>query len=230
MTPDIIAQREMVARLDEAEAEAQAVYDAASCALEEVEDVMKRKTYEQKREYVLAYGLAPGLRARYRDDPGQPAVAVTVMAVTHRMQVVIRFDEPAHGRSEGAEKRVEPFRLRPGHPDRWLVQHEHSNGTLVWLESEDALSGGVQWNHCRGVAKRFRRVDEAVAASNRASMRGRPASIVRVEAYDRVHTLGEPGSLNDVRRERFRAEASERMAQAAMAVVCELDLARGGER
>lgn len=53
-----------------------------------------------------------------------------------------------------------------------------------------------------------------------------------VEAYDRVHERGEPGSLNDVRRERFLVEVRERMAQASMVVTCELDLAReaAGER
>lgn len=47
-----------------------------------------------------------------------------------------------------------------------------------------------------------------------------------VEAYDRVHERGEPGSLNDVRRERFLVEVRERMAQVAQAVVLEIDLAR----
>lgn len=51
-----------------------------------------------------------------------------------------------------------------------------------------------------------------------------------MEAYDRVHERGEPGSQNDRQREQFRAEATERTAQAAQAVVLEIDLARGGER
>lgn len=141
----------------------------------------ERKTYEQKREYVLAYGLRSGLRVSYRDDLGQPAVAATVMAVTHRMMVVIRFDEPAYGRSEGDEKRVEPFRLRPGHPDRWLVQKTHENGTVSFLESENAIDGMAQWTNVVGGAKRFRNVADATAVSNRAAMRGSPSSIVRAD-------------------------------------------------
>lgn len=144
----------------------------------------ERKTYEQKREYVIAYGLAPGVRVSYRDSGADffgPAVMATVMVVTHRMMVVIRFDEPAYGRSEGDEKRVEPFRLRPGHPDRWLVQKRHENGTLSWLESENAIDGMAQWTNVRTVAKRFRNVADATAASNRAAMRGSPSSIVRVD-------------------------------------------------
>ena len=150
----------------------------------------ERKTYEQKREYVVAYGLRYGLRVSYRDDLGQPAVAATVMAVTHRMMVVIRLDEPAHGRSAGDEKRVEPFRLRPGHPDRWLVQKTHENGTVSWLESENAIDGMAQWTNVRDVAKRFRNVADATSASNRAAMRGSPSSIVRADDTCRPNGCG----------------------------------------
>lgn len=51
-----------------------------------------------------------------------------------------------------------------------------------------------------------------------------------MEAYDRVHERGQPGSQSDRQRDAFASEATERTAQAAMVIVCELDLARGGER
>ena len=51
-----------------------------------------------------------------------------------------------------------------------------------------------------------------------------------IEAHDATLEPDLSGAERALRRARFELAARERMAQGAMVVVCEIDLARGGDR
>lgn len=67
-------------------------------------------TFEERRDYVRAYGLIAGMRALY--CTGEIAVPVTVLCVTGRCMLRVRFDRTTTFAIEGDTKLVAPFALR----------------------------------------------------------------------------------------------------------------------